>query len=104
MRSWVCAEAVAARRQRARVKAARRSMGVMAPSFARRVPVGHLSARVIAGGRGRGPSRSDGRVRWAGGLPLSPHIVSCNADHLTYPLLRNGALPLPRFAAERTKK
>jgi hypothetical protein len=22
--------------------------------------------------------------------------------HLTYPLLRNGSLPLPRFAAERT--
>src|SRR5205085_2286779 len=35
-----------------------------------------------------------GEVR-RGGLHL-------DEDHLTYPLLRNGSLPLPRYAAERT--
>ncbi len=68
---------------------------------ARRLPSEALSARA-AGGEGGDPRVSAGRERWV--------FASCPAHrlrtkhHLSSPLLRNGSLPLPRFAAERTLK
>ena len=62
----------------------------------------HHSTRVFAGG-GRGPSRSDEKVRWV--FPVSqPDDRFWCRHHLTSPLLRNGSLPLPRCAAERTQE
>src|SRR5882757_2130915 len=58
-----------------------------------------LSARE-AGGEGGDPRVSAGRVRWV--LASRPAHRLCTKHHLTSPLLRNGSLPLPRFAAERT--
>jgi len=62
----------------------------------------------LRGGRRRDPSRSDGKMRWVFPVLLLDHRHWCR-HHLTYPLLRNGSLPLPRsracegaHAAERT--
>ena len=59
-----------------------------------------LAARDIAGGEGGDPRlRGEGEV----GLRRSHRkYLVLIGHHLTYPLLRNGSLPLPRFAAERT--
>ena len=39
-------------------------------------------------------------MRWAVASQFARRL--CTKHHLTSPLLRNGSLPLPRFAAERT--
>jgi len=66
---------------------------------ARRLLSEALSARE-AGGEGGDPRVSAGRVRWAVASQSARRL--CTKHHLTSPLLRNGSLPLPRFAAERT--
>src|SRR3984893_9908335 len=70
-------------------------MSVSAPRLLSEAP----SARE-AGGEGGDPRVSAGRVRWAVASQSARRL--CTKHHLTSPLLCNGSLPLPRFAAERT--
>ena len=58
--------------------------------------------RPRSGGRGRDPRAARGGEV---GPSISPHTHRLRGRyHLSSPLLRNGSLPLPRCAAERTKK